>query len=157
MPYIAMVCAILADIAMVFTVMVYLAMATHIIARVVWPGVVPKFFCIRSHCSSVQFTTPSAAARTSTHTNTRTFAHTSACAHTHIQTHSCMLIIGLYIQVQLPESFGNLSALEELYLNACTGLVHTCHTTCMHTHICTVHIIILWYYLRRQDRRVWPL
>ena len=67
-----------------------------------------------------------------------------------------MLTVGLYIQVQLPESFGNLSALKYLYLAGCTGLVHTRHTTCMHTPICMYCMhYILRYYLRRQNRRVW--
>ena len=126
MPYIAMVCAILADIAMVFTVMVYLAMATHIIARVVWPGVVPKFFSILSHCSSVQFTTPSAAAR-----------HSGSAAG------------------ELRQSLGAGEARSAMLHRTGAYMPHNNART--RTYVCTVHIIILWYYLRRQDRRVWPL
>ena len=66
------------------------------------------------------------------HTDTPTDTHTHARA----DAHCCTRTVGLYIQVQLPESFGNLSALKGLNLKGCTGLVHTCRTTHMHTHIC---------------------
>ena len=136
-----MTCANMTYIAMAFTGMAYVVIATHIIKRVVWPGAVPRFFPMPSApCPiAVKFSSQHRAwLRTNTRARTRTL--TRIRTRTHKQLHAK---VGLYIQVQLPESFGNLSALAELHLSGCTGLhrgckglVHTCHTTCAHTHIC---------------------
>ena len=137
-----MACANMTRAAIAFTGMAYVVMATHIIKRVVWPGAVPRCFPMSSApCSiAVQFSSEHRAwPRTNTRARTRTL--TRIRARTHKQLHAK---VGLHIQVQLPESFGNLSALKELYLEGCTGLVHTCHTTCMHAHIC-MHCTVCMY------------
>ena len=124
-----MVCAHMAHIAMAFTVMACLetVMATHIVPRVIRTGVVPKMF---AHAFSILPTLQFSS------------VHNTLCGRARVHTHSYMRTVGLYIQAQLPESFGNLSALTQLDLERCTGLVHTCHTTCTHAHTyaCTLRI-----------------
>ena len=73
--------------------------------------------------------------------------HNTLCGRARVHTHSYMRTVGLYIQAQLPESFGNLSALKKLYLEGCTGLVHTSRTKCTPMPACmySTHHILRYY------------